>query len=169
VLVIPVNDEISEQSVALIISGSKLTAQTLAKGMQVFLEKTQEAGKKLLSPANMIGRGKQTVKQLTQQGAGVSSIEITDNNIKSFESIARKYGVDFALQKGISENQPKWLVFFKGRDADAITAAFKEFSAKQLIKSTEKPSVIETLKTLMEKVKAPVIDQTRNKNRGRDL
>ncbi|WP_434964415.1 DUF3801 domain-containing protein, partial [Bacteroides acidifaciens] len=33
----------------------------------------------------------------------------------------------------------RYLVFFKGRDADALTAAFKEFSAKKLTKD-RKPS-----------------------------
>ena len=31
---------------------------------------------------------------LVRQGAGVSNIEVTDGNIKSFERVARKYGVD---------------------------------------------------------------------------
>ena len=117
----------------------------------------------------MSGKGKQTVKQLTRQGAGVSNIEITDKNIKSFESVARKYGVDFAVKKDVSEDPPKWLVFFKGRDADALTAAFKEFSAKQLAKTAEKPSIIASMRDLLEKVKSQVIDKTKNKDRGRDL
>lgn len=33
----------------------------------------------------------------------------------------------------MSFEQEWYLVFFKGRDADALTAAFKEFSAKKLI------------------------------------
>jgi len=53
------------------------------------------------------------------QGTGVSNIEISDKNIKSFESVARKYGVDYALKKDASGDTPKWLVFFKGRDDDA--------------------------------------------------
>ena len=51
-------------------------------------------------------KGKQTVKQPVGQGAGVTNIEITDNNIKAFESVARKYGVDFALKKDAATNPP---------------------------------------------------------------
>jgi hypothetical protein len=117
----------------------------------------------------MSGKGKQTVKQLTGQGVGVSNIEITDKNIQAFESVARKYGVDFALKKDVSEIPPRWLVFFKGRDADALTAAFKEFSSKQLKKTAEKPSIVKTLSSLMEKVKSQVIDKTKHKAKGREL
>ena len=48
------------------------------------------------------------------------------DNIKDFEGTAKKYGIDFALKKDISENPPRYLVFFKGRDADVMEAAFKK-------------------------------------------
>lgn len=161
---ISTNDQLNEKSVALIVKGGKLSAKLLAKAMKVFLDK----GKKMAAPKNMNGKGKQTVKQLTRQGVGVSNIEISDKNIKAFESVARKYGVDFALTKDTTEKPPKWLVFFKGRDADAITAAFKEFSAQQLKRTTEKPSVIQGLRNLMEKVANQVLDKTKNKDKGRE-
>lgn len=67
-------------------------------------------------------RGKQTLKQLMRHGTGVSNIEITDANIKAFSQTAKKYGIDFALKK----TDDRYLVFFKGRDADVLTAAFRE-------------------------------------------
>ena len=42
--------------------------------------------------------------------------------------------------KDTSGEIPRYLVFFKGRDADVITAAFREFSAKNLEKE-KKPSI----------------------------
>lgn len=169
VAAIVVHDEISEKNVALIIKGGKLTAKVLAKAIKAFLDGRKKTAKKPATPENMAGKGKQTVKQLTGQGVGVSNIEITDKNIRSFEGVARKYGVDFALRKDKSETPPKWLVFFKSRDADALTAAFKEFSSKQLKKTAEKPSVLESLRNLMAKVKTQVIDKTKHKDKGRDL
>ena len=137
--------------------------------MKLFLDFNKKAYKKLTMPENYAGKGKQTVKQLVGQGVGVTNIEISDKNIKDFESIARKYGVDFAVKKDGTEQPPKWLVFFKGRDTDAITAAFKEYSAKHMSKSAEKPSLLGMMRDLMEKVKNQVLDQTKHKDRGRDL
>ena len=163
-------DQINEKNIALIIKGGKLTGKLLAKAIKAYLDESKKASQQKPQPKNYNGEGKQTVKQLTRQGQGVTNIEISDKNIKSFEGIARKYGVDFAVKKDRSEMPPKWLVFFKGRDADVMTAAFKEYSTKQLKRSTpEKPSVIENLNKLMEKVKNQVLDLTKNKDRGRDL
>ena len=91
--------------------------------------------------------GKQTVKERVGQNQGVTNIEITDKNIKDFERFARKYGVDYALKKDRSGDKPKYLVFFKARDADALTAAFKEYTAKT-DRRKERPSILEQLRKL---------------------
>ena len=58
--------------------------------------------------------------------------------------MAKKYHVDFALKKDTSAEQPRYLVFFKSRDADAITAAFQEFASRKMSRE-EKPSIRERL------------------------
>ena len=120
-------DEINEKVIALSIRTTKLTAEMLQKSIRFMLLQIK---KQLDKPVQH--HGKQTLKQLMKQNAGVSSIEITDSNIKAFESTAKKYGVDFALKKDATESPPRYLVFFKGRDADVLTAAFQEFSARKL-------------------------------------
>ena len=120
-------EETNEKTIALYIKTGKLTAQQLQKAMKALLAQMKKQHEKQKIP-----HGKQTLKQLMKQNAGVSNIEITKDNIKAFESTAKKYGIDFALKKDSTETPPRYLVFFKGRDADALTAAFKEFSAKKL-------------------------------------
>ena len=137
--------------------------------MNMFLEQGKKIHKKLTTPENCNGKGQQSIKQLCKQGAGVSNIEISDKNIKGFESISRKYGVDFAVVKDKTEKPPKWLVFFKGKDTDAVTAAFREYSAKYMSRTAEKPSILANLRDLMEKVKNQVLDLTKNKSRGQEL
>ena len=98
----------------------------------------------------------------------MTNIEITDKNIKSFERSARKYGVDFAIKKDRSVNPPKYLVFFKGRDADAITAAFTDFTSK-MAKRAERPSVLSQLKKFTQLVKNTVTDRVKSKDREQSL
>ena len=153
-------DEINEKTIALYIKTGKLTAQQLQKAMKLLLaQMKKQTGK---AP-----HGKQTLNQLMKQNAGVSNIEITKDNIKAFESTAKKYGIDFALKKDSTETPPRYLVFFKGRDADALTAAFKEFSAKKLTQE-QKPSIRKLLSTLKDKVAAlnAQRDKVKNKDRG---
>jgi len=161
-----VSDQFSERTVALCIRSAKITPKILAQAMRLSLR----GGRKLANHADpnrdMTGKGKQTVKQLTQQGQGVSNIEITTQNIKSFESVARKYGIDFALKKDATETPPKWLVFFKAKDADVLTVAFKDFTAKEATRGIKKPSVFVTMKNFAEKVASQVLDKVPNKARG---
>jgi hypothetical protein len=161
-----ITDQFSEKTVALSVKALKLGVQELVKAIEKLLEGTDDLVKKITTPEDMAGKGKQTVKQLARQGQGVSNIEITDKNIKPFESVARKYGVDFALLKDNAETPPKWLVFFKAKDADALTAAFKEFTAREAKRTTKKPSVLSNLRDMAEKVKNQVVDLTKNKSRG---
>ena len=92
-----------------------------------------------------------------KQNAGVSNIEITDENIKAFEATAKKYGIDFALKKDKSTSPPRHLVFFKGRDADVLKAAFDEFSKKKLTKE-KLPSVRKVLSAFKKQANAIIID-----------
>lgn len=116
-------DEVRDKSVALVVNVGK-------RGGRLTEEMLKWAIREYRKHANEPARGKQSVKELIRQDAGVQNIEITDKNIKSFEKVARKYGVDFAVKKVPSEG--KYLVFFKARDADALNAAFAEYTAKTL-------------------------------------
>ena len=161
-------DYINDQSKTVVIKANKITARVLAKALKAVLA-SMTRGK---APANTRTkyRGKQRVDQLVKQGDGISNIEITDANIKAFEPVARKYGIEYALQKDDSESPPKWLVFFKPRDADALTAAFKEFTAKTLKHSKQKkPSLLGRLKEAKELAAKMISDKVRNKDRGMEL
>jgi len=60
-------------------------------------------------------------------------------------------------------------VFFKGKDVDDITAAFRKFSAQQLNKTAEKPSLGDTMRDAESKVKDQALDPTPHQNRERAL
>ena len=155
-------DEVNEKTIALYIKTGKLTAQTLQKAMKAILSK----GKKQLAKPP---QGKQSLKQLMKQNAGVSNIEITDSNIKAFESTAKKYNIDFSLKK-VKGEQTRYLVFFKGRDADVMTAAFQEFSAKKLNRE-KKPSIRKALAAAKDKAKQfnAARDKVKKMDRGREI
>ena len=157
-------EEITQKVITLSVRTGKETARLTAKALQKALQKFLEAYNKSSLP-----HGKQTLKQLAKQNAGVSNIEITNDNIKAFESTAKKYGIDFSLKKVKGDN-PRYLVFFKGRDADAMTAAFQEFSAKKL-KRDKKPSIRKALTAAKEKSKQlnAARDKVKKLDRGREI
>lgn len=159
-------DEVNAKVVALIIKGGKISGEVLKKALDKFVEELEKAQKQMSQPKTY--RGKQSVKHLVQQNAAISNIEVTDGNIKSFERTANKYGIDFALKKDTSEQPPRYLVFFKGRDVDVMTAAFKEFSAKK-VKQQEKPSLRQKLSREKEQTKAQHKEKVKVKTKDRGV
>lgn len=137
-------EEVEQRTLTLVINGTKFSGRVLKSAVSKFVAfcRNQKAKK-----VNVHPKGKQSVKQLTRQGQGVNTMEIDDENLRQFERIARKYGVDYAVRKDVTAETPRFLVFFKGRDADAIMAALKEFSSAKERKS-ERPSLLQRLREL---------------------
>ena len=164
-------EEVENRTLTLVVSGTKFTGRLFKAAISKYMahrrEKKLEKQRSRDSPVTP--KGKQTVKQLIGQNQGVSNIEITDPSIKDFERIARKYGVDYAVKKDRSADPPKYLIFFKARDADALTAAFTEYTQKKVKKAekAERPSVLERLAQFKDLVKNAVKDRTRRKERER--
>ena len=91
-------EQVNEKTVALYIKTGKLTAEMLQRAMKKLLSQMKKQ-------ADRPPHGKQTLKQLMKQNAGVSNIEITGENIKAFESTAKKYYIDFALKKKLTQDK----------------------------------------------------------------
>ncbi len=153
-------EEVDNRTVTLVISSTKLTGRVLKAAIDKYLANRRA---KKMDKATAKPTGKQTVKELVGQNAGVANIEITENNIKGFDRVARKYGVDYAVKKDKSGDVPKYLVFFKARDADALTAAFTEYTSKKE-RNRDKPSVIKLLRSL----KLPDLKHDKTKVRNKD-
>ena len=160
-------EEVENRTLTLIVSGTKFTGRLFKAAISKYMahrrEKKLEKQRGRDSPVTP--KGKQTVKQLIGQNQGVSNIEINDPSIKDFERIARKYGVDYAVKKDRSASPPKYLIFFKACDADALTAAFSEYTQKKVKKAdrSERPSVLEKLAQFKELLKNTVVDRSRRK------
>ena len=159
-------EDINNRTASLVIQTTKLTARTFKRLLEKALaemEAQQRAAKQKRAVPKTY-KGKQSVRQLVGQGAGVSNIEITDKNIKGFERTARKYGVDFAVKRDNNAQPPKYLVFFKAKDADALIAAFTEYSQKR-VKQQSKPSILPRLSKFKELVKG-TINRERHHDKG---
>ena len=160
-------EDVENRTLTLIVSGTKFTGRLFKAAISKYMahrrEKKLEKQRSRDSPVTP--KGKQTVKQLIGQNQGVSNIEINDPSIKDFERIARKYGVDYAVKKDRSASPPKYLIFFKARDADALTAAFSEYTQRKVKKAdrSERPSVLEKLAQFKELLKNTVVDRSRRK------
>ena len=83
-------EEVTQKTIALSVKTARVTADVLKNMLRKYLSGQKQKGK------NPYKVGKQSYKELKSQGSGLSNIEITDGNIKSFERVAKKYRLDFA-------------------------------------------------------------------------
>ena len=158
-------EEVESRTLTLMVNGSKFTGRMLKAAISKYMAHRKEVKQQRNRDAPVVPHGKQSVKQLVGQGQGVDSIELTDPSIRQFDRIARKYGVDYAVKRDRSSDPPKFLIFFKGRDNDAITAAFQEYAGKK-VKKASRPSVLQKLAVFKdmvrdsaEKVKKKVLER----------
>lgn len=158
-------EEVEQRTVTLTISGARLTGRTLKWAIGQFMNHRNKAKAK---SAAVVPRGKQTIQELVGQNQGVQNIEISDKNIKDFDRVARKYGIDYAVKKDTTEAVPKYLVFFKARDGDALNAAFREYSAVAAKKQL-KPSVIAKLRAINPMDLGQKKSKVKNKDKGLEI
>ena len=142
-------EEIEHKTVNFAISTVKLSARTLLKGAQFFLRQYDKSA----------SQGKQSMKRLIRQNRGVTNLEIEKTGIKDFDRYAKRYHIDYAIQKDLSCTPPRFLIFFN--------AAFKEYSAAVLNKA-ERPSVLTKLHDLAQVI-ANLPDKVRHKEEERGL
>ena len=101
-------EEIEHKTVNFAISTAKLSARTLLRGAQFFLRQYDKSA----------SQGKQSMKRLIRQNRGVTNLEIEKTGIKDFDRCAKRYHIDYAIQKDLSCTPPRFLIFFKAQDSE---------------------------------------------------
>jgi hypothetical protein len=147
-------EQVNRETIAITVKASKLTAKVLAKLLATLVRKIQKEHQKAQTP-----QGKQSVKKLMNHNVPTNTIEISGDK-GLFDRIARKWNVDYAFYK---TGPDKHLLLFKSGQADAITAAFSEYSKRVMKRAKDKrPPIMEQLRRAAERAK-----QERHKHKER--
>ncbi len=164
-------EEVENKTINLVVRTTSLGLRSMYQGLHSALQKIENDYSKLISQrltkeqikaANMKFkaetknahiRGKQTVKELLNQGQGAESIEVGEKSLRDFQRIANKYGVDFAITKEKGTNPPVYNIFFKARDVDAIKSVVKDCTYLLKRRENQKESIKEKLDKYKEIVK----------------
>ncbi len=165
-------DYTNEKTIALATRTGKMTASVMKAMLTKYLaaQKNKSLTKRMEQRSGTSYLGKTTLRKLQKQGDKLSNIEITDQNIKSFEKVARKYDLTFALKKDSTQEPPKYIVFFRGRDADTIQQAFMEYTRLEQ-KLDKKPSIRKRLAKALKKTleNTPMKQKERSKKKEQDV
>ena len=158
-------EEVENRAINLAISTTKLSLRTIVAGIRKYMQHLEKVkAQKVRDPAV---HGKQSVKKLLGQNQGAANTEVEKDGIRDFERLARKYGVDFAVRKDKSVDPPRYIVFVRAKDADALDSICKEHQARALSQKKH-PSVLEQLKKFKQVV-AAIPKKVREKKQERDL
>ena len=160
-------EEVENRTVNLAVSTTKLSARAVLSAFKKFMQHRHNVKIRKTALEKEKPVGEQTIDQLLGQNQGATNIEIEKTDLKGFKRFLSKYGIDYAITKDPSQAPPRYLVFFKARDGDAMTAAFKEYSAS-LLQKQKKPSVLNQLNRLKQ-LTAAIPAKVRQKKQERDL
>lgn len=125
-------EEIESRIIAVSIRTSqktaRLTEEMLVKAIRAALRKINEKRH----------TGKQSVKSLMKQGQQLSTFDSDKENLKGFNRIASKYGIDYSIKKDKEAEGTRYVVFFKAKDREVIQKAFCAYS--EMFRGEEKNS-----------------------------
>lgn len=127
----------------------KPTEETLVNALKLAVTAPGKTVKNRLHPEH----GEMRVKDLIRKDQGAQSLDIDGEGLRNFRRIANKYGVDFAIVKSVDLEPPKYSVFFKARDADAIQSVIGEYAAQKMkLEKENRPSILAKLSRFKELV-----------------
>lgn len=150
-------EQIDRESVAITLKASKLTAKVLAAALKKVGQIIKNKYQKAQTP-----HGVQSVKKLMNHNVPTNTIPI-EGDKGLFEKVARKWNVDYAFHK---TGKDKYLLLFKSGQADAITAAFSEYSALVVKRAKDKrPPIMERFKRAAERAER---ERPKHKERKRE-
>ncbi len=150
-------EELEQRTVSITIQSAKVTGRVLKAAIAATLRKMEQE-------RNSPKVGRNSMKRLSGRDGGTNTIEVT-GRIRSFERYARKYQVRYHIEKEDGSAPPKWTVYFKANQADALTAAFKEYTKKDLTR-TSRPSLLSQLRKFKELAQTLGRDRVKNKEHG---
>ena len=131
-------DAINDKSFSLGARVGKVTADELKRAVDKLMAELQSGKLNPLNKGSELKHGKMTMKQLAKHNAGLSSIELKDPNLRLLNKVMRQNGIDFSPVK---DGKGQYTLFFKGKDADALTHAFSQYS-KRVTERAAKPSIV---------------------------
>ena len=150
----------SRRTIAVYAKAGRLTARALAQILRSVGRKIQKGHR-----AHQTPHGKQTVRQLMGHGEATASIPVEAPAL--FDRVARRWKVDYAFY----QQEPwKYLLFFKSKQADAITACMSDYSRRVLGKEkTRRVPILEQLRKAQAHVRQqPRREQERVKEAARE-
>ena len=146
-------DELNQKLYAVTVQSTETGMKLLTSAIKSFLDRDTKKA-----------HGKQTLKDLNKQNAELQNIPISEKDVKNFEKELRKFGVDYAVKKDVTQAN-SYVVYFKARDITQIDDALKSYTTKQFSREN-RPSIKERINRAVEKASQQTFKRDKTKDRG---
>jgi len=150
------HEEVNRESMQLAAKVGKLTYEEIKKALEKLIAELKTDIHKAQHPDPT--HGKQSLKELAAQNAGLSSIELTDPNLRQLDREMKKCGIDFApvksgkgtFDKCFLTSPPLFAVVFYYMDASALVVPAMNLSNTGTLVSLDKKQAMKggLLKTI---------------------
>ena len=150
-------EAVEQGTIRFAVTTASLSGFALLKGCQAYLEMQRK---------KKIKHGYMTVDELIKKDQGVSTVDVAKDKILDFANIAEKYGVDYAARYLSDPEGPRYIVFFKAKDKDAIEAIVREYTA-EMLHEKDRPKVREKLQKDRKKVKQTELQKNKQLQRSK--
>lgn len=110
------------KTIDLSIRAEKMTSEVLRECINDFLNNKAEC------------KGEMSLRKLQEKhSCKLENIDVSDENIRDFLNVAKKYDIDFSLKRDSNHDPPAWHVFFSANKTEDFKRAFTEYaSGKQI-------------------------------------
>ena len=159
-----INEDITQKDVALAVRVGSLAYGEIKNALEKLLAKLTDGKNPAGDKKPGLKQGKQTLKQLQKHNSGLAALELKNPDLRQLYHAMKKDGVDFAAVK---DGKNKYTLFFKAKDVDTLTHAFKRYTQRLVKLSNRKPSIKKALAAAKQAAKQLETGRTKEKKRNR--
>lgn len=162
-------EQVNEKVISMAIQSGEKAGRVLSTVISKYLEHRKNVKLSKKETNKNVGPRKMKIKDLVGTGEGINKLKFDDDrDIKMFESIARKYGVKYSINRDKTTTPPSYYFFFQSKNDEVINKAFSEY-LKKTFNRDKKPSiaqamnrltaVLESMRTMQDKTKKKEIER----------
>ncbi|MCL2817645.1 MAG: PcfB family protein [Clostridiales bacterium] len=129
-------EEIIDKSINVAVRIVNLTLGEILKGLEAIIAGF-EKNRQVSTPDGPVKlkQGRQTLRQLHRHNEGLANIELTNPNLRELNKTMKDRDIAFSCVK---DGKGKYTLFFKGKNENEMTNAFKRYAEKMVAQADKK-------------------------------
>ena len=142
---------------------SKNALKAAVQKVQAKLDKEKQKRNEMVGSIKEM-LGSTTFKELSQKSNGLTTVELSNPDLRMLNKTMKKHGVKF---EPVKDGKGKYILFFKGQNKDCIYNALNDYSKKLIKLGKPNPSIRMNLDSAKAEALTMGKNKSKEKNRSR--